>query len=179
MRHEIAKAVTGVVTASPEFARARSIALYAALDDELSTEAIHAAARRLGMRCLFPRIPSQGMLEFAEVARFEDLRSGRYGVAEPPADSVVVDLARIDVVVVPGLAYDRSGRRLGRGGGHYDRAISRARRDAGGEPFFIGLSAADELEDEVPTGELDQLVDAVATESELLRARPHKEQEAR
>lgn len=168
-RDAIGHAVAEVLLATPEFSQARSVALYAAIADELPTQRIHFAARGADKRCFLPRVLGEGLLEFAEAARFEDLRPGRYGVSEPSAGSIVVDLAEIDLVIVPGLAFDRQGRRLGRGGGYYDRAIERA-RDEGAGPFFIGLVPSDELLDEVPAGELDQSVDAVATENGLIRA---------
>lgn len=145
------------------FHRSRSLGLYGALPDELSTVPVFRSARDAGKQCLFPRTTSAGELAFVPAARWEDLRCGRYGVLEPDSDAPAVELAGIDLILVPGVAFDRAGRRLGRGGGHYDRAL--ALRFVDRRPFVIGFVESCRLVDEVPTGSLDQAVDAVLTEA--------------
>ncbi len=146
-----------------QLAGARCVALFASLPDEPSTRPLFEALRGQEKRCLLPRSTAARQLEFCEVLRWEDLRCGRYGVSEPPASSVVVSLSEADVVVVPGVAFDASGGRLGRGGGYYDRALARIER-----PFVVGLALEGQVVEEVPRGELDRLVDAVVTERRVL-----------
>ncbi len=147
----------------PQLAGARCVALFASLPDEPSTRPLFEALRGQEKRCLLPRTTDAHQLEFFEVPRWDDLRPGRYGVSEPPAGSVVVRLSEADVVVVPGVAFDASGGRLGRGGGYYDRALARIER-----PFVVGLGLERQVVEEVPRGELDRLVDAVVTERRVL-----------
>ena len=128
---KLAEAAAAILVAMPAFESARAVALYAALPEELSTRPIHRAAGEAGKRSLLPRTCEDGRLEFAEVPCWEDLRPGRYGVLEPPADALVLELSDVDLVVVPGVAFDRLGGRLGRGGGHYDCALAAARARAG------------------------------------------------
>ena len=72
-----------------------------------------------------------------------------------------VDPAELDVVVVPGLAFTRDGRRLGQGGGHYDRFLTRLRPDC----VTIGACFAEQLVDDLPTEPHDTTVDHVATDA--------------
>lgn len=150
-----------------EFQRADAVALYAALRDELPTRPVFDACTRRGAMRLLPRCTAGGNLEFASVERWEDLRPGRYGVLEPPAERAAIPLERADLVVIPGVAFDRAGRRLGRGQGYYDRALSSG---AARSPFRVGFAFAFQLMGRVPTGPLDRDVDAVVTDEEILRA---------
>jgi len=161
--------------ALPEFARAEAVALYAALPDELPTRPLFEAARGAGKTVLLPRLEAGGSLVFAAVERWEDLRPGRYGVLEPPPAGVRDWPGRAgspeagspeagSLVVVPGLAFDREGRRLGRGGGHYDRALR-----AAPEVLRMGLAYAFQLVDSVPHGAGDERMDVVVSEREVCR----------
>ncbi len=122
-----------------------------------------------------PRAAGGGALEFCEVLHWEDLHPGRYGVPEPPEGAKRVSLARSAVVVVPGVAFDRRGGRLGRGQGFYDRALRAARGEPRGEgagPFVVGLAVSSQLLEEVPVESHDESMDAVVTEREIARVEP-------
>jgi 5-formyltetrahydrofolate cyclo-ligase len=160
-----ARAVCRRVVGLREFGEAACVALFASLPDEVSTRPLFDASRRAGKRCLLPRATAGGRLEFVEVERWEDLRPGRYGVPEPTARAVA-SLSDAQVVVVPGLAFDASGGRLGRGGGHYDRALAGLDRT---RCLVIGLGLSRQWVDEVPSGALDQKVDVVVTERDTAR----------
>ena len=85
---------------------------------------------------------------------------------EPAIGSPVVSLSEAGVVVVPGVAFDRLGGRLGHGGGYYDRALAGIR---GGTSFVVGFAASEQVVEELPRERHDVDVDAVATEGELIR----------
>jgi phosphomannomutase len=84
----------------------------------------------------------------------------RHGFSQPSADATAVDPAEIDVALVPGLAFDRTGVRLGRGGGHYDRLLIRLRPDA----LIVGVTPAALVVDRLPREPHDRLVTHLATE---------------
>jgi 5-formyltetrahydrofolate cyclo-ligase len=158
------EAVARRVAELPEFVSARSVAVYAALPDELPSRALFELARGSGKRTLLPRMRAD-QLEFAAVRSWEDLRPGRYGVLAPPPEA---PSGEPDLVLVPGVAFDRCGRRLGRGGGHYDRALAAGR---GRAPVLIGVAYEMQLVDEVPHGVRDRAVDVLVTEQAVRRCR--------
>lgn len=160
-----ASRVAAELAASAELAEASAVILYAALPDELPSRLLHDAVRASGRVPLYPRADSDGALRFVSCAAWEELRPGRYGVPEPPADRPARRLGSGDLVLVPGLAFDRRGHRLGRGGGHWDRALDLPRPG----PHVVGVGYGFQLVDAVPHALFDRRVDAVLTEAGWLR----------
>lgn len=154
--------------ALPELATARTVAFYAALPDEADpTAAIPQLAAR-GVQPMFPRVAGSE-LEFVAASGVAGLVSGFRGVREPWGEPIGPD--ELDVVVVPGVAFDRGGGRLGQGGGHYDRLLSRL--PAG--TVRVGFCLAVQLVTRVPRGPHDEPVDVLVTEEGTVRtmARRH------
>jgi 5-formyltetrahydrofolate cyclo-ligase len=118
-----------------------------------------AALADRGARVLLPVIPTEGhTLDWA--AYSGDLERGRFGLSQPTGPRLGVDAIRAaDVVVVPALAVDRHGIRLGRGGGYYDRALVHARPDA----VLVTVVFDDERVDDLPREVHDRPVTAVVT----------------
>lgn len=116
---------------------------------------------QLGARVLLPVIPPDGrVLDWAVYTG--DLEPGRYGLYQPGGPRLgPTAIAEADAVVVPALAVDRSGIRLGRGGGYYDRALVHARPDA----VLVTVVFDDERLDELPREVHDRPVRAVVTPS--------------
>lgn len=159
-----AERITALLLASPALGRARRVALYAALPDEVPSRPLFAALRTRFDSLAFPRVePSRG-LAFARVRDWSELVPGRYGVLEPPAEAERFEPGEGDLVLVPGVAFDRAGHRLGRGQGCYDRAFPRA---AASRPLLIGVAYAIQLLDSVPYTDSDRGMDAVVTEAGL------------
>ena len=115
----------------------------------------------LGARVLLPVIPSQGrILDWA--VHTGDLEAGRFGLSHPVGPRLgPTAIGTADVVVVPALAVDRAGIRLGRGGGYYDRALVHARPDA----VLVTVVFDDERVDRLPREVHDRPVTAVVTPS--------------
>jgi len=162
------RAAAAIVEAQPRFARARRIALFAALGDEIASQPLFELAVRTGRECVFPRCLDGGELDFARVLDWGALRVGARGALEPPGEASAVRLAGCDLAFLPGVAFDRWGGRLGRGAGYYDRALSKPRAEL---PFLCGLSYAFQVVDRVPMGPRDIRVDAVASETAWFEAR--------
>ena len=152
------RAVARRLLALPPLAGPGRVAVYAALPGELPTRDLFDGLRGRGQAPLLPRCVGD-RLEFAPIDRFEELASGRYGVPEPPGPALALGVG--DVVVVPGLAFDGEGRRLGRGGGFYDRTFPAG--DAGG-PLLVGVGFDFQRVESVPAGRRDRAVDVVVTE---------------
>ncbi len=145
--------------------RAPRVALYAALPDELPTAPLLERLLESGRVALLPRLAGD-RLEFAPVCEPGALRRGQFGISEPPPEAQAVELDPADLVLLPGVAFDRAGGRLGRGGGTYDRRFPAS---AAG-PHLVGVGYAFQLVPAVPCGPDDRRVEAVATEAGITPA---------
>ncbi len=158
------EAITYAVLALPEVAAARTVAAYVPHYDEPDTaELLDALAGRF---VLLPVTLGSGELVWTYYLGSGSLVVGRFGIAEPSAAVPRRSLEDADVVVVPGVAFDPQGGRLGRGVGYYDRALAGARA---GVPL-IGLAYDECVVDEVPMEPHDRRVDIVVTPTRVLRA---------
>lgn len=129
---------------------------HAAVGDEIDPHVIEGAAVALGWSLAFPRV-ADGPLGY-HLASFDMLSPGYRGIPEPAPD---LPQARPDVLLVPLLAADRTGNRLGQGGGHYDRTLAAIR--AAGPVLAIGIAFDMQIVDTVTAAPWDQPLDAIAT----------------
>jgi 5-formyltetrahydrofolate cyclo-ligase len=144
----------------------RRWALYADLPDEVPMRALFEAIRAgTSSLPLIPRITG-GLLVFVAVRSWSDLRPGPWGLLQASWGGRGHPFSADDVVLVPGLAFDRAGHRLGRGGGFYDRTFAGARR----HPLLIGAGYSFQLHERVPHAASDRRVDAVVTERGIVWA---------
>ena len=148
-----------------EFRAAGMVLLFYSFGSEVTTTAIAEHILAEGKRLFLPYLTPQGM-EAAEVLPGDPLLPSGYGPREPSRRHPL-DPAEVDLVVTPGLAFDRRGFRLGYGGGHYDRYLSRLRP----ETTRIGLAYSAQLIDRVPEESSDQKLHLVVTDSETVDCR--------
>ncbi|HEV2131900.1 MAG TPA: 5-formyltetrahydrofolate cyclo-ligase [Longimicrobiaceae bacterium] len=150
-----------------EVAAAKKLLLFASLPEEVPTDSVAEEARRRGIEVIYPRcLPATRELALHRTTGPEELRPGQFGIREPDADACpLVRIEEIDAALLPGLAFDRRGRRLGRGAGYYDRLLADARWRA----LRCGLFFAVQEVAEVPTDTWDVPLDAVVTENEIVR----------
>ncbi len=134
---------------------------YLSMADEVAVGPLHSLGR---CRIAITRTPANGSLSVHEYQP-ERLESHRLGFEQPTEDTPQVELDDIDVVLVPGLAFDRRGNRLGWGKGYYDELL--ARLPAG--VIRVGVTVEELLVDALPTEDHDQRVAWVATESGVHR----------
>jgi 5-formyltetrahydrofolate cyclo-ligase len=149
----------------PEVAAAHTVLLFYAFGTEVPTAGMAERVLRAGKRLLLPYLEEEGM-EAAEVQPGEALTPSGYGPREPQR-RVAVDPTSVDLVVTPGLAFDRAGRRLGWGGGHYDRYLARLRPRA----LRVGVGFSVQVVEDVPVGPDDQRVDLVVTDAGVIDCR--------
>ena len=140
--------------------RAERIALYAALPYEIPTRPLFDAVVEKTGAAFLPRTADPLGLEFFAVECWEDLRPGAFGVLEPGNDGAAVRLMPGDLVVVPGVAFDDDGYRLGHGKGYYDRAFAAELGDA---PTLVGFGYEFQIVDAVPHDHRDRQMDAIVT----------------
>jgi len=139
---------------------------------EIGTRAMIRAARAGGKTVAVPRIEEVDIRFLVMPPGAPTPPRDRWGIPVPDPSWPDLDLARAGRILVaaPGLAFDRSGNRLGRGKGYYDRFLSRARA-AGARLVTIGVCFSEQLLDEVPRTESDETVDGVVTDTETLLIR--------
>ena len=146
----------------------RAFAAYVPEETEPGYGRLPAAYTQLGARVLLPVVPAAGS-ELAWAVDTGRLAPGRFGLLEPVGPRLgPTAIGTADVVVVPALAVDRTGVRLGRGGGYYDRALGHARNGA----LIVAVVFDDEFVDEVPAEPHDHRVHAVVTPSGGWQALP-------
>jgi 5-formyltetrahydrofolate cyclo-ligase len=161
-----AQAVTELLLATPEVRRAATVAAYVSVGREPGTGVLLDALAAAGKRVILPLLLPDNDLDWAPYTGADGLMPARRGLLEPAAPPLGVGaVATADVVLVPGLAADRTGLRLGRGGGSYDRALGRVPVGT----FTCILLNDEELLDVVPGAPHDRRVTAAATEQRLVR----------
>ena len=153
------------LAALPELEAARTVLGFASFGAELPTDPTLAWVLSSDRRLLLPYVDGTG-LRAAEVGSVEELAPGYRGIREP-VQRVAVDPSEADVILVPGVAFDAAGRRLGYGGGFYDAFLSGIERRAP----RVGLCFDVQVVDEVPAGDEDEPVDVIVTPKRVLRAR--------
>ena len=133
--------VCGRLETFGSLAAAQQLAGYAAVRGEIDTEEYLRARLAGGARVYLPRVEGPGALVFVGVDESWDLHPGGFGIPEPAGQPGISH--EIDVFLVPGVAFDRRGNRLGFGGGFYDRALGSIRANrravAAGRALFVGV----------------------------------------
>jgi 5-formyltetrahydrofolate cyclo-ligase len=145
---------------------------FVAMRGELDPAAALEAAVAGGFDVALPRIDVKWPphLTFHLTAGPHELCDGPHGLTEPLAACPVVPVGAIDIMLVPGLAFDAAGRRLGMGGGYYD-AAGRRLREGGARGVMVGFAYDFQVVDECPADENDVAVDWVVTDRRVLEAR--------
>ncbi|MFE7578730.1 5-formyltetrahydrofolate cyclo-ligase [Streptomyces sp. NPDC057521] len=147
----------------PELSGARTVAAYVSVGREPGTRALLDALRARGVRVLLPVLLADNDLDWAAYEGAEALAKAGRGLLEPTGERLGPDaVLEADAVLLPGLAVDARGMRLGRGGGSYDRVLARLTA-AGATPALIVLLYANEVTAHVPAEPHDFPVDAVVT----------------
>ena len=136
---------------------ARTVMAYAAVRGELSMRRIMEDIRASGRLLALPRCGESGDMDAFIVTEQRQLRRGAYGIWEPDETCPPIEPDDMDLILVPGTAFDRQGDRLGQGGGYYDRYLAQTRA------VRIGVCHDFALLDAVPTQAHDARMDGVVT----------------
>ena len=171
-------AIAGSMAALPEFAEADGVFTYLSFGAEVDTRELIERAWSLGKTVALPRVvPGTRQMRWYAVDSLDCLERSSFGVEEPPADPAREVTPRdfhTPVALVPGLAFDREGYRLGYGGGYYDRFLSAARACGGPGTFAaVGLAHGCQVLDAAVLasveGPWDEPVDALALDGSIMR----------
>ncbi len=141
-----------------------TIAAFLAMGDEVDVSTLF--ERLPGWRWVLPRVEPDRSLTFRD--RDVPLEQHPFGMEQPADQGEAVAVAEIDVILVPALAFDETGARLGRGAGYYDRILASRRGDA----VAIGVTIEAKVIESVPMYDHDQRVDWLATETGVRECSP-------
>jgi 5-formyltetrahydrofolate cyclo-ligase len=143
-----------VLTRSTRFQSAHSIGAYHSIGSEVRTDSILSEASKLGIRVSLPRVEGD-KIAFYQITPDEELVKSRYGILEPPPRQKATD---IDLLLIPGVAFDNEGYRIGYGKGYYDRYLQET------SSFSVGLAYSFQMTARLPRQQHDKKVSAVATD---------------
>lgn len=148
-----------LLRARVEWRSARSVLLYAPLPQELDLWPMAAEALAGGKQVFLPRFsPATGTYSPCRVADLAlDLKPGHFGIREPAEHCALFLLNGLDLILVPGIAFDLHGRRLGRGKGYYDQML------AGLRGVTCGVAFDEQIVGNVPVAPHDVLVNRILT----------------
>ena len=149
-----------------EFVSARVVMAYLEIPHEVGTLDLLSAAWADGKTVLVPRIvPHDRQMLALPIGSLDAGIAPARGHLREPVGGEPWPIEEIDLVVTPGLAFDRTGNRLGRGGGYYDRFLARP----GMRAVTCALAFAEQIVDDVPVGDHDLPMDIVVTDDEVIR----------
>ena len=152
------------VAGTPHWHRAKYIASYLPMADEVDTWPVVEKAWRMGKRIFAPVTGKNSRMRFAELSDTTRLARNAFGLAEP-VGGVELEPDRFDIVIAPLLAFDDQGNRIGMGGGYYDRAFAFLRhRSRYRRPKLIGVAFAVQQAESVPASPWDIPLFQVYTE---------------
>jgi 5-formyltetrahydrofolate cyclo-ligase len=146
----------------PAFQRAQTLALYSPIRNEVATDGLLTVALAAGRQVCYPCVCGDE-LRFFQVRSLDDLQLGSFGIGEPDRQLPEVDPALIELLLVPGVAFDRYGHRLGYGRGYFDRLLT-AGSFAG---LSIGLAYEFQIQDRLPAEEHDRKLGLLVTDREI------------
>lgn len=166
-KDELSRAICQKFLQLPEYAAARTVMFYIDVRTEVRTRYDLPGALDSGKRIVVPYCV-EGELELFHLESMDELETGMYKILEPRPDlravpSKRVDVAELDLIMVPGVAFDRSGARMGHGMGYYDKLLEHARL----QTPLVALAFECQLFPEIPTQEHDVFMDKIITEAAI------------
>jgi 5-formyltetrahydrofolate cyclo-ligase len=170
-KDEVSRVIVERFLGLPEYARARTVMFYIDVRSEVRTRQHLEATLASGKRIVVPYCVD-GELELFHLEAMDELAIGMYKILEPREDlrSVAakkIPIEELDLVMVPGVAFDRRGARSGHGKGYYDKLLEHARLDTP----LVALAFECQMFDEVPVAEHDIFMDKVITEAAVYPGR--------
>ncbi|XP_056316985.1 5,10-methenyltetrahydrofolate synthetase (5-formyltetrahydrofolate cyclo-ligase) [Danio aesculapii] len=156
----------------PKYLSSQRVAVFLNMHDEVATEEILQDIFRRGKTCFIPRYFTKSthmdMLRLKDMEDMETLPLTAWNIRQPGDDDKhrdeALDTGGLDLILMPGLGFDKSGNRLGRGKGFYDTYLERCRTHPKGKPYTIALAFKEQICAEIPVGEHDILIDEVLHE---------------
>jgi 5-formyltetrahydrofolate cyclo-ligase len=167
-RDSAASAALRLLMDHPLFISSQQIACYLAQDNEFDCEPFITAISAAQKKCFLPILSEQKNqgLTFAAYSPNDPLSLNRYNILEPK-NKTIIPCSALDLVFLPLVGFDLQGRRLGMGGGYYDRTFAFLNKEKTHKPYLIGLAYECQYVPEIPEEDHDVLLDAVLTEERM------------
>ena len=167
-------AAAALIAGSPGWETAKAVFLFLSTMYEIDTFPILALALAGGKRVFAPKVAGKDMIFYPVRSAAGPWENGPFGIPEPEGRAGAGESPGAGdfpgLIIVPGLAFDERGRRLGRGGAYYDRFL--AKLEAEGRPFrTLGLCTGCQLVPEVPVDDWDKNMDCLCTGEGLFTVR--------
>jgi 5-formyltetrahydrofolate cyclo-ligase len=171
-KDELSQQICARFVSLPEYTDARAVMFYVDVRSEVRTRHYLPTALTHGKKIVVPWCNAAGELELFHLESMDELALGMYKILEPkpelrtlPAKQVAA--TDLDLVMVPGVAFDRRGARMGHGKGYYDKLLQHARPDAA----LVALAFECQLFPEVPTAAHDIFMDKIITQQAIYTGR--------
>lgn len=167
-RRQAARDAAALFIQQDIFKRSEHIACYFCFGDEFDAMPIMEAVWQAKKHCYLPVLTDEKELYFVEYMKGDALLPNRYSIQEPVNQACEFPAENLDIVIVPLLAFDRDGQRLGTGGGYYDRTFHFLQDEPLHRPMMVGLGYEAQQEESLPREKWDVRLDAVLTEKKCL-----------
>ena len=169
---EKSKLIESHLFSLPEYRNSRLIMFYVSMDKEVYTHDMIKIALNEKKEIAVPLIlESQNIMLSCKISDLTDLEPGPWDILQPIKERIQnVPVSSLDLIVVPGIAFDRNGNRLGRGKGFYDRFLHLISP----ETVKIGLAFSSHIVEQIPTKEYDVAVDKIVTENGIIECKSNK-----
>jgi 5-formyltetrahydrofolate cyclo-ligase len=171
-KDELSRRIVGAFMSLPEYATAQTVMFYIDVRSEVRTRHDLQLALESGKTIVVPWCNAAGELELFRLSSMEELELGMYRILEPKQElrglpEKQVDVAELDLIMVPGVAFDRRGGRMGHGKGYYDKLLQHARPDTP----LVALAFECQLFEEIPVAGHDIFMDRIITELQVYQGR--------
>lgn len=153
------------------YKEAKNIFIYISYDSEINTQSIITKAIKEGKNIYVPRTEfSTKLMDAVKINNFDKLIKSKYGILEPKEDEPFINPNDLDLIVVPGVAFDKNGGRIGYGAGFYDRYFKKINYENKSKVMKLVLAYDFQLIDKVPTDKEDVSIDAIITEKQFIKS---------
>ena len=154
---------------SEYYRKAKKIFIYVSFDSEIDTKGIINKALMDNKKIYVPRTEFKTrLMDAVEVTSLDNLIESEYGILEPSIEEPHIEPNELDLIVVPGVAFDRNGGRIGYGAGFYDRYFKRISKDRIKKITKLALAYDFQILEKIPMNEQDVPVSYIITEKEVI-----------
>jgi len=168
-KEEMDKKIFDKFYESKYYREAKNIFIYISYDSEINTRGIINKALIDNKKIFVPRTEFKTrLMDAVEITSLDNLVESEYGILEPSLEEPHIDPSGLDLIVVPGVAFDRNGGRMGYGAGFYDRYFKKINKDNMGRVVKLALAYDFQIFEKIPMNEQDVPVGYIITEREFI-----------